>query len=136
MRGSSANGPLRFGGNSDSAGRQGGTSNLPATNSAGQGKCGAFFSGTEVAPSLSVRRQGASSNSKGAVVGSSTPPWQRYVFVWGGLVLVVASLAWARIVLIPVVLAILLAFILSPLVTLLQRRGLPRVPSAILVVTL
>jgi predicted PurR-regulated permease PerM len=49
-------------------------------------------------------------------------------------VLVVAAMYWARAVLIPVALAILLAFLLSPLVRALQQRGLKRIPAAILVV--
>jgi predicted PurR-regulated permease PerM len=47
-----------------------------------------------------------------------------------GLVLVAATLYWAQKILIPLVLAVLLTFVLSPLVAVLQRRGLPRVPSA------
>jgi predicted PurR-regulated permease PerM len=54
----------------------------------------------------------------------------------GGLILVVATLYWAEMIFIPLALAVLLTFILSPLVTLLQRRGLPRVLSALLVVLL
>ena len=40
------------------------------------------------------------------------------------VVLVVASLYWARTVLMPVALAILLTFVLNPVVTALHRRGL------------
>ena len=65
---------------------------------------------------------------------NATPSWQRSLLVWGSLVLVVAMLYWARAVLIPVVLAVLLTFILSPAVTALQRRGLWRVPAVIVVV--
>ncbi len=53
-----------------------------------------------------------------------------------GLVLVTACLYWARQVLVPVALAVLLAFILTPAVSALQRRGLGRVFSVLLVVTL
>jgi predicted PurR-regulated permease PerM len=49
-------------------------------------------------------------------------------------VLVVAAMYWARAVLIPVALAILLAFLLSPLVRALQQRGVKRIPSVLLVV--
>jgi predicted PurR-regulated permease PerM len=59
--------------------------------------------------------------------------WQRVVMSFGSLVLVVAALYWAREVLIPVVLAILLTFVLSPFVTGLQHLHLPRVPAALLV---
>src|SRR5262249_40829342 len=59
--------------------------------------------------------------------------WQRALFVCSSLVLFVAALYWAKAVLIPVALAVLLTFILSPLVSMLQRRGFGRVPSAVLV---
>ncbi len=54
----------------------------------------------------------------------------------GGLVLVAATLQWAQKFLIPLALAVLLTFVLAPLVNLLQRRGLPRIPAALLVVLL
>src|SRR4051812_18390892 len=49
-------------------------------------------------------------------------------------VLVVAAMYWARAVLIPVALAILLAFLLSPPVRYLQQRGVKRTPAVVLVV--
>lgn len=49
------------------------------------------------------------------------------------MVLTVACLYWARVVAIPVALALLLAFLLTPLVNLLRRWGLPRVPAAVTV---
>lgn len=57
-------------------------------------------------------------------------------FILFGLVLVTACLYWARQVLVPVALAVLLAFILTPAVSALQRRGLGRLPSVFLVVVL
>jgi predicted PurR-regulated permease PerM len=51
------------------------------------------------------------------------------------LVLAIACLYWARPVLIPVAVAVLLTFMLGPAVTLLQRRGLPRTPAVLIVVT-
>lgn len=48
---------------------------------------------------------------------------------------VIAILYWARAILIPLALAILLSFVLSPLVIALQRRRFGRVPSVLLVVT-
>lgn len=57
-------------------------------------------------------------------------------FLLCGLVLVTACLYWARQVLVPVALAVLLAFILTPAVSALQRRGLPRLASVLLVVIL
>lgn len=57
-------------------------------------------------------------------------------FVLLGLLLVTAFLYWAQKILIPIALAILLAFILTPPVSALQRRGLGRVPSTLTVVVL
>jgi predicted PurR-regulated permease PerM len=54
--------------------------------------------------------------------------------VFAGLALAVACLYWARVVLIPVALAVLIAFLLSSLVAHVQRTGLPRGPSVALVV--
>jgi predicted PurR-regulated permease PerM len=62
--------------------------------------------------------------------------WQRSLVVWGSVVLIIASLYWARAILILVVLAVLFTFILSPLVTQVQRAGLGRIPASLLVVAL
>ena len=51
-------------------------------------------------------------------------------------ILIIACLALAREVLLPLALAVLVSFILTPLVVRLQRRGLGRVPSVLLVSTL
>ena len=51
-------------------------------------------------------------------------------------VLVIASLYWAQAVLIPVALAMLLTFLLSPVVGALERLALGRLPSVIVVVVL
>ena len=53
-----------------------------------------------------------------------------------GLVIMVGCLYWAREVLVPVALAVLLTFLLAPLVTQLERRGVPSVPAVVLVVVL
>ena len=67
----------------------------------------------------------------------SEPQRALYRFiVFAGITLGVACLYWARIVLIPVALAMLLTFLLSPLVSQVQRTRLPRVPAVILVVSL
>lgn len=58
-------------------------------------------------------------------------PWLRFA----GCVLVVAVLYWAQAVLVPVALAILITFVLSPPVTSLQRR-IGRLPAIVVVVTL
>ena len=52
--------------------------------------------------------------------------------VLGTLLLIVASMYWARPILIPVALAMLLAFLLSPVHNVLQRLGLGRVVSVVL----
>jgi predicted PurR-regulated permease PerM len=58
------------------------------------------------------------------------------LYVLSGLVLIIACLYWAKAVLLPVALAILLTFLLNPVVSALQRRGLPRMPAVLLVVVL
>jgi predicted PurR-regulated permease PerM len=55
---------------------------------------------------------------------------------WGIIALVVAGLYWLQAVLIPLALAVLLSFLLSPVVSTLQRRGLGRVPSVLVTVLL
>src|SRR5947199_3791957 len=60
----------------------------------------------------------------------------RPLIILGGIVLVTASLYLAQKVLIPLALALLLAFILAPVVDGLQRLNLWRVPSVLLVVVL
>jgi len=58
------------------------------------------------------------------------------LYIFASLALATAALYWAKAVLIPVALAILLAFLLSPVVTFLQRHGLNRVLAVLLVVFL
>lgn len=70
---------------------------------------------------------------------SAAPGWQRSLVVLTGTVVgvvVVCCLYWAQVVFIPVALAVFLTFLLAPLVTILQRRHLARLPSVILVVML
>ena len=55
---------------------------------------------------------------------------------WGIAVLIVAALYWLQAVLIPMAMAILLTFLLSPLVGILQRRRLGRVPAVLVTVFL
>ena len=55
---------------------------------------------------------------------------------WAMVALVVAGLYWLQGVLIPLALAILLTFLLSPVVNTLQRRGLGRVPAVLVTVAL
>jgi predicted PurR-regulated permease PerM len=68
---------------------------------------------------------------------STTHPWQRALIILAGTVVgvvVIAGLYWARVVFIPVAVAVYLVFLLSPLVKFLQRRGLSRLPSVLLTV--
>jgi len=67
---------------------------------------------------------------------SSPASSYRPLVVLGSLVLVTASLYFAQRVLIPLALACLLAFILTPVEDALRRLGLGRVPSVLLVVVL
>jgi predicted PurR-regulated permease PerM len=55
---------------------------------------------------------------------------------WGIVALVMVSLYWLQAVLIPLALAVLLTFLLSPVVSALQRRGLGRVPPVLVTVLL
>jgi len=70
---------------------------------------------------------------------SQNANWQRSLIVLTGTVVavvVVLSLYWAQAVFIPLTLAVFLAFVLSPLVTMLQRHGLGRTPAVLAVVLL
>jgi predicted PurR-regulated permease PerM len=55
---------------------------------------------------------------------------------WGVIALVVVALYWLQPVLIPLALAALLTFLLSPVVGTLERRGLGRVPAVLVAVVL
>ena len=59
-----------------------------------------------------------------------------FLSVLASLVLVIASLYWAKAVLVPLALALMLTFLLQPIVAALHRRGLGRTPAAVLVVML
>ena len=56
------------------------------------------------------------------------------VITFGLVVLVIACLYWAKPVILPAAVAVLLAFILHPFVAALDRRGFPRVPAVFVVV--
>ena len=71
------------------------------------------------------------------IKASPIPAWQRALVILTSTVVgvvVVAGLYWAQSVVIPIVLAVLLTFILGPIVTALGRRGLGRTPAAVFVV--
>ena len=59
-----------------------------------------------------------------------------FLNVLASLVLVIASLYWARAVLVPLALALMLTFLLQPIMAALHRRGLGHTPAAVLVVML
>ena len=54
----------------------------------------------------------------------------------GNVALIIASLYWAQTILIPIALAIMLTFLLSPVAGALERIGLKRLPSVLLIVVL
>ncbi|MEJ7747145.1 MAG: AI-2E family transporter [Luteimonas sp.] len=66
----------------------------------------------------------------------SPPVLTRSMPILFGVALVLTFLYLAKVVVIPVALAILVTFLLAPLVNLLQKRGLPRVPAVVLVTVL
>ena len=56
--------------------------------------------------------------------------------ILGTLILIIACLYWAKAVLIPIALAVLLTSLLNPVVSVLHSRGLPRTPAVLVVVVL
>src|SRR5262245_1244919 len=88
-------------------------------------------------------RAGASSGSGETSRRPRTPPraldeslrLARGLIVFGGLGLAVACLYWARVVIIPIAVAVLVSFLLDPLVVTVQRTGLPRAVAVTVVVT-
>jgi predicted PurR-regulated permease PerM len=58
------------------------------------------------------------------------------LFAFGNVVLIVGSLYWAQTFLIPIALAIMLTFLLSPVAAALERKGMGRLPSIFLIVVL
>jgi predicted PurR-regulated permease PerM len=59
-----------------------------------------------------------------------------FLNVLGSIVLVIASLYWARAVFVPLALALMLTFLLQPIVAALHRRGLGHMTAVVLVVML
>jgi predicted PurR-regulated permease PerM len=58
------------------------------------------------------------------------------LYLLGSLVLIIACLYWAKTVFVPIALAVLLTFLLNPVVSALQARGLPRTPAVLIVVVI
>ena len=77
------------------------------------------------------RTRAVERTERGAVSGTSIIGW----VVFAGCILVVAVLYWAQAVLVPIAVAVLLAFLLAPVVEGLER-WLGRVPSVLVVVAL
>jgi predicted PurR-regulated permease PerM len=72
-------------------------------------------------------------------VARTNAAWQKMIPTLGTFVLVIlaaACLYWASPVLIPLAMAMLISFMLSPAVTWLQRRGVPRTASVFVVISL
>ena len=66
------------------------------------------------------------------------PSWQNAIVILSGTVvslIIVIGLQWGRPVLIPIALAILLTFLLNPVVRKLQQRGLAKMPAVMLSVS-
>jgi predicted PurR-regulated permease PerM len=59
-----------------------------------------------------------------------------FLHILASVVLVIGSLYWARAVFVPLALALMLTFLLQPVVAVLHRRGLGYAPAAVLVVLL
>jgi predicted PurR-regulated permease PerM len=63
------------------------------------------------------------------------PSWQNAIVILSGTVvslIIIIALQWGRPVLVPIALAILLTFLLNPIVKKLQQRGLGRMPAVML----
>ena len=63
------------------------------------------------------------------------PSWQNAIIILSGTVvslIIVIGLYWGRPVLVPIALAILLTFLLNPIINKLQQRGLGRIPAVML----
>ncbi len=72
-----------------------------------------------------------------AFMTQPTPPTPgSRILLLAGTIVVVAALYFAQQVLIPIALALLISFLLTPLVMVLERWGLPRIPAAMTVVVL
>lgn len=86
----------------------------------------------------SVRSETAAGDENNVARVHAVPMWQRAVILLAGTVVglvVVLGLQWGRPVLIPIALAVLLTFLLNPIVRNLQRRGLGRVLSVLVAVS-
>src|SRR4051812_8614972 len=67
---------------------------------------------------------------------SASAPKSGRVHILASIAIVIAALYFAKTVLIPIALAVMLAFLLTPLLMRLQRWGLKRIPALLVVITL
>lgn len=73
------------------------------------------------------------------IIEKTVPGWQRSLVILSGTVvafLVVVALEWGRPVLIPIALAVLLTFLLNPIVKALHRRGMSQTVSVMIAVSI
>jgi predicted PurR-regulated permease PerM len=84
---------------------------------------------------MMIRNNEESARAKRSLGSSSTGKLPSLIAV-ATFVLIIASLYWAQAVLIPIALAIMLTFLLSPVASASERIGLGRLPSVILIVVL
>jgi predicted PurR-regulated permease PerM len=66
---------------------------------------------------------------------SETPPprWRRPLFLWGSAALAIAVMVAAREVILPFILAVVIAYVLTPLVAALEKRRVPRAVAVLCV---
>jgi predicted PurR-regulated permease PerM len=83
-----------------------------------------------------VRRIDRQANKESDMAATRSPTRPSYLRIFVGLVLVVAVLYLAKTVIVPLVLAVLLTFVLTPIVSAVQRLGLKRVYAVLLTVLL
>jgi predicted PurR-regulated permease PerM len=64
------------------------------------------------------------------------PKVVRFFFLFGSFLLIVTFLYWAKPIVVPLAVAVLLTFVLAPAVAFVQRSGMGRLPAVLLVVVL
>ncbi len=89
--------------------------------------------GRDAAPPAEGEHWTASASTDGL---ASLLPELRLLVGLATAAVIIAALYFGREILVPLALAVLLGFVLDPIVTWLKRRGLPRVTAVVLVVTL
>jgi predicted PurR-regulated permease PerM len=64
---------------------------------------------------------------------TATPRWRRPLFLWGSAAIAIAVMIAAREVMLPFILAVVIAYVLTPLVAALERRRVPRAVAVLCV---